>query len=62
MKEINYMKGQLELMEKKEVENVYYNWCKVNGKKVNKKEIRGLTKETIISKYIIARNKKLIWG
>lgn len=62
MKEINYMKGQLELMEKKEVENVYYNWCKANGKRVNKKEIRSLNKESIINKYIIARNKKMIWG
>ena len=62
MKEINYMKGQLELMEKKEVENVYYNFLKANGKRVNKKEIRGLSKENIISKYIIARNKKMIWG
>lgn len=62
MKEINFMKGQLELMDKKEVENVYYNWCKVNGKRVNKKEIRSLSKESIISKYIIARNKKMIWG
>ena len=62
MKEINYMKGQLELMDKKEVEDVYYRFLKVNGKKANKKEIRSLTKETIISKYIIARNKKMIWG
>jgi len=62
MKELNYMKGQLELMEKKEVENVYYNFLKANGKRVNKKEIRSLSKETIINKYIIARNKKMIWG
>jgi len=62
MKEINYMKGQLELMNKKDVEDVYYNWCKANGKKANKKEIRGLTKENIINKYIVARNKKMIWG
>ena len=61
MKEINYMKGQLELMNKKEVENVYYNWCKANGKKVAKREIKGLTKESIIDKYIVVRNKKMIW-
>lgn len=62
MKEINYMKGQLELMNKKDVEDVYYNWCKANGKNANKKEIRSLTKEKIINKYIIERNKKMIWG
>lgn len=62
MKELNYMSGELKLMDKKSVEDAYYNLCKATGKKVLRADLRKIKKEQIIREYINLRNKKLIWG
>ena len=62
VKPVNYMKGQLELMPKKDVAKVYYNLLKAENEKSNMKQILKLPKDYIIECYIRRRNRKLIWG
>ena len=62
MKELNYMKGQLELMSKKEVVDVYYKFLKANNKKVLKQDLIGFKKEYLIERFIKERNRKLIFN
>ena len=58
----NYMKGQLQLMPKKEVVNVYYNLLKEANKSPLKSKINSLNKSVIIERYIGLRNKLLLKG
>ena len=59
-KAINYMKGELELMPKQKVVNVYYNLLKVNKIKISKTEINKLEKNQIIRSYVNLRNNYLL--
>ncbi len=61
-KPVNYMKGQLILMPKKDVAKVYYNLLKAENEKTNMRQILKLPKDYIIECYIRRRNRKLIWG
>lgn len=59
---LNYTKGELTLMSKKQVVDVYFGLLKHNKKKVLKTSLMNNTKESLIDKYISLRNKNLIWG
>lgn len=61
MSELNYMKGQLKMMPKKQVVDVYYKLQKANGKEVKKEDIKQMDKDLIISRYLRERNNSLIF-
>lgn len=61
MSELNYMKGQLKMMPKKQVVDVYYKLQKANGKGVKKEDIKQMDKDLIISCYLKERNNSLIF-
>lgn len=61
MSELNYMKGQLKMMPKKQVVDVYYKLQKANGKEVKKEDIKQMDKDVIISRYLRERNNILIF-
>lgn len=57
---LNYTKGQLTLMNKKEVETICYKLYKQNNKAVLRSDFQGLNKDYLISKYIKLRNKIIL--
>ena len=57
---INYMKGELELMPKKAVADIYYKLLKDNGKEVLRENLNGYSKDTLINKYGKLRNKMML--
>jgi len=57
---INYMKGELKLMPKKAVADIYFKLLKDNGKEVLRENLNGYSKDKLISKYISLRNKNML--
>ena len=59
---MNYMKGELTLMPKKAVADVYYKLLVNSGKKVVREDLDKYGKETLINKYVSLRYKNMVWG
>lgn len=60
---MNLMRGELELSNTDIVIKAYRNLCKQAGKKVpTYKELRATPKAKIIDKYVILRNKMVLFG
>jgi len=59
---INYLKGELKLMPKKAVADIYYKLLKQSGKEILREDLNKYSKDELIYKYGKLRNKNLIWG
>lgn len=57
---INYMKGELKLMPKKAVADIYFKLLKESGKEVLRADLDSYSKDTLISKYGKLRNKIML--
>lgn len=59
---INYLKGELKLMPKKAVADIYYKLLTQSGKQVLRKDLDDYSKDELIYNYGKLRNRLMIWN